>query len=165
VPGTTEEELTKGELRTMDCVDCHNRPSHRFAQTRERAVDTALQLGGIPSNLPYIRREAVQALRASYPDHETAARGIKAHLEEFYQKNHPDLVRAGDGRIAQAVAGVQRVYVLNVFPKMNVTFGTHPNHIGHGDDGGGCFRCHDEEHKTKDGRAIGQDCELCHKMQ
>jgi hypothetical protein len=165
VPGTTEEELKKGDLRTMDCVDCHNRPSHRFADSAERAVDTALQLGGIPSNLPYVRREAVAALKASYPDQEAAARGIKSRVEEFYAKNHPDLVKAGDGRIAQAVAGIQRVYALNVFPKMKLTFGTHPNHIGHGDDGGGCFRCHDEEHKTKEGKGISQDCELCHKAQ
>ena len=44
---------------------------------------------------------------------------------------------------------------------MKVTFGTYTNHIGH-TDAPGCFRCHDDDHTTKDGKAIGQDCETCH---
>ena len=163
--GASEAEIKKGELRTMDCVDCHNRPSHRFAQSPERAVDSALQVGAIPVNLPYVRREAVAVLKQQFPTREAADRAIKGHIEEFYAKNYPDLVKAGDGRIAQAVSATQRVYGINVFPKMNLAWGTHPNHIGHGDDGGGCFRCHDEEHASKDGKTLSQDCELCHKVQ
>jgi hypothetical protein len=44
---------------------------------------------------------------------------------------------------------------------MNVTWGTYPNHIGH-TESNGCFRCHDDEHKTRDGRTISQECTLCH---
>jgi hypothetical protein len=55
----------------------------------------------------------------------------------------------------------------NVFPAMDVTWGTYPNHIGHFDADGqmsetGCFRCHDEQHVSADGEAISQDCDLCH---
>jgi len=38
------------------------------------------------------------------------------------------------------------------------------NNIGHMDSPG-CFRCHDDSHKTKDGMAIGQDCETCHAIE
>ena len=154
----------RGDVRTMDCVDCHNRPSHRFAPTPERAVDLALQSGMLPRNLPFARREAVAALKGTYPSRQAADQSLKARLEEFYGKNYPDLVKAGDGRIAQAVAAVQRIHGLNVFPEMNLAWGTHPNHLGH-TFSAGCFRCHDGEHKAGDGRVIGQDCETCHKMQ
>jgi hypothetical protein len=162
--GTDVEALKRtGQLRTMDCVDCHNRPSHRFAPNAERAVDQALQNGALPRNLPYIRREAVAALKREFADVEAARIGIKAHLEAFYRSSYAGLVGASDGRIAQAVEGTQRIYSHNVFPRMKVTWGTHPSHLGH-DESPGCFRCHDEEHKGPGGRTIGQDCEACHKM-
>ena len=61
------------------------------------------------------------------------------------------------------MAAAQRLYARNVFPKMNVTWGTHINNLGH-TDFPGCFRCHDDEHKTADGRVIKQDCETCHEI-
>jgi hypothetical protein len=59
---------------------------------------------------------------------------------------------------------VQQLYATNVFPAMNVTWGTHANNLGH-TDSPGCFRCHDDQHKTSDGRVIRQDCDLCHDIQ
>ncbi|HKQ61596.1 MAG TPA: NapC/NirT family cytochrome c [Candidatus Polarisedimenticolaceae bacterium] len=163
VEGTNVQELERRERRTMDCVDCHNRPSHRFQATPERAVDGAIQQGRLPSNLPFVRREAVAALKTSYADRDAAEREIRSHLETFYAKSYPDLVQAGDGRIAQAVRGVQHVWQHSVFPRMNVSWGAHPNHIGH-TDSPGCFRCHDDLHKSADGRTIKQDCDLCHEL-
>ena len=61
------------------------------------------------------------------------------------------------------------LYERNVFPTMNVTWGTYANNVGHSDPGPspfpGCFRCHDENHKTKQGKAISQDCSLCHTIE
>jgi hypothetical protein len=151
------------EVRTMDCVDCHNRPSHRFAQTPERAVDAALWNQALPQTLPYVRRETVAALKETYADRATAEREIRARLEEFYAATYPDLMAKADPRIGQAVDGTLRIYTHNVFPAMKLTWGTHPNHLGH-TDSPGCFRCHDEEHTSKDGKAISQDCEACHRM-
>ena len=56
----------------MDCIDCHNRPSHDFLASPERAVDAALARGEIPAALPFVRRETVAALKETYPDRETA---------------------------------------------------------------------------------------------
>ena len=50
---------------------------------------------------------------------------------------------------------------------MNIKWGTYVNHIGHTPDMStevGCFRCHDEEHKAADGKAISQDCATCHSL-
>lgn len=159
VEGTSPAQLAAGQRRTMDCVDCHNRPAHRFASTPERAVDRALAQGALQADVPYVRREAVAALKAASGEREAVLVAIGERLQKFYRENYP----AVDGsRVARASAAVQDIYSHNIFPKMQLTFGTHPNHIGH-TDFPGCFRCHDDEHKAPDGRVISQDCELCHK--
>jgi hypothetical protein len=162
--GVPAEPQPEGELRTMDCVDCHNRPTHRFAPSVESAVDQALASGALPQNLPYVRREAVRVLEEEFQDRATAEQRIAERLQTFYETGYPDLVRAGDGRIAQAIGGTQRVYAHNVFPAMDVTWGTHPSHIGHSESEG-CFRCHDGGHAAPDGSVIRQDCDLCHTME
>jgi nitrate/TMAO reductase-like tetraheme cytochrome c subunit len=160
--GVPQEELDKLEQsRTMDCMDCHNRPSHAFFPSPERAVDAAIAGGELSRGLPFIRREAVAALKTNYADRPTAEREIAGHLTNFYRTSgkaiaQPDLERA--------IQATQRLYARNVFPGMNVTWGTYPNHIGHM-DAPGCFRCHDDNHKTRDGRVIKQDCDLCHQIE
>jgi hypothetical protein len=151
------------EVRTMDCVDCHNRPSHRFAPSPERAVDNAIFNGALPADLPFVRREAVAALEDTHASRADAEAAIRARLEKFYAASYPALAGAKDPRIERAVLGVQRLYSVNVFPSMKLQWGTHPSHLGH-TDSPGCFRCHDEEHRASSGRALSQDCELCHKM-
>jgi hypothetical protein len=46
---------------------------------------------------------------------------------------------------------------------MNVKWGTYPNNLGHMFFQG-CFRCHTDTLKAKDGTTINQDCERCHAM-
>jgi hypothetical protein len=162
--GVTEEQIARGERRQMDCVDCHNRPSHPFSPSPERAVDGAIARGEIPTALPFARRQAVETLKVAYPDRTTAEAQISHRLREFYGKNYASLVPAHGSEIDQLVRAAQRLYGRNVFPAMNVTWGTHINNLGH-TDFPGCFRCHDDQHKTADGRVIRQDCDLCHDMQ
>jgi len=162
-------EFTAGEggppsalRRSMDCVDCHNRPTHTF-QLPERALDEALAAGRLSPRLPWLKKTAAALLRAEYPDRDLALRRIPAALVDYYRQQHPDVYtsqREAVERSAQVVAGI---YERNVFPDMKVTWGTHPNHIGH-DDFPGCFRCHDDEHRSSDGRVISQDCEACHSI-
>src|SRR5688572_25335839 len=159
-PGTTPEQLAKGERRRMDCLDCHSRPAHSLAPTPERALNEALGRGLIPRELPFVRREALAAITPPYPDKEAALAAIATKLREFYKGNPP----ANAALVDRAVAATQDLWARNVFPKMKVTWGTYPNHISHIDTPG-CFRCHDDEHTTKDGRLIKQDCEMCHKEQ
>jgi hypothetical protein len=160
VDGTTPEQLAQLEHRVMDCMDCHNRPSHTFFPSPEKAVDAAIASGEL-SKLPFIRRETVAALKASHPDRETAEREIAGRLTNFYRASGKPISQQD---LERAIQAAQRLYSRNVFPKMNVTWGSYPNNIGHM-DAPGCFRCHDDGHKTKDGRVIKQDCELCHKME
>ncbi|HYN10884.1 MAG TPA: NapC/NirT family cytochrome c [Vicinamibacterales bacterium] len=164
VDGVTPEDLAKGERRRMDCVDCHNRPSHRFDATADKAVNRALSMSEMPSTLPFIKREATAALKATYPTQTAAADSIAARLREFYRLNYTDIYMGRRQEVERAVSGTQQLYRRNIFPSMNITWGTYANNIGHMDFPG-CFRCHDDSHKTKDGKTIGQDCALCHSIQ
>jgi len=147
-----------GETRRMDCLDCHTRPAHTFSPTVESAVDRAMAAGEIPRTLPFVHREAIAALKAEYPSQSAATEGIKQHLMGFYKDR-------SDGAVQQAVAATTRLYTTNVFPSMKITWGTYQSQMGHSQLTG-CFRCHDDEHKTRDGKAaIRQDCALCHKEQ
>jgi len=153
-------QLAEGEQRQMDCMDCHNRPTHAF-ELPERALDRALAEGRVSPQLPYIKKKGIEVLRAEYPDRDTANRRIAEGLGEFYRTSYPDAYRQHRSAIESAVTEVQAIYRRNVFPAMKVAWGTYPNNIGH-EDFLGCFRCHDDSHKRADGRAITQDCNACH---
>ena len=157
VEGTKPEDLAGGERRTMDCIDCHNRPAHTFEPSPERAVDTAIAGGYLPRTLPFARREAVAALKDEYASGEDARRGIDARLRKAFASH------ASDPALPRTISAVQEIYGRNVFPAMKVTWGTYPNNIGH-TFANGCFRCHDDSHKASDGSVIKQDCESCHAM-
>lgn len=154
----------RGESREMDCIDCHNRPSHVYLQA-EAALDRKLLEGIIPRQLPFIKRQALAAVHAEYPSGVAAQTGIAAALTDWYQANHAELVRQQPQLLAQAISGTQEAYAQNVFPEMNLGWGTYVNHVGHGPDFDiGCFRCHDDRHAAADGRTISGDCNTCHTL-
>jgi hypothetical protein len=157
--GVTASQLAGRPLQQMDCMDCHNRPAHTFFFTPQRAVDSAIAEGRLPRELPFVRREALAAVTATYVDRTAALAAIAARLRGFYTSRgdiEPALVR-------RAVTATQDVWSTNLFPAMSVAWGTYPNHIGHVDSPG-CFRCHDDSKKSADGKVISQDCELCHTL-
>jgi nitrate/TMAO reductase-like tetraheme cytochrome c subunit len=164
---STESKATPAELaafprRKMDCMDCHNRPTHAF-QMPERAVDDAITAGRISAKLPFIKKEAVAALKVEYPDRETASQKIPAAIADFYRAKYPAVYQTERASVETAAEQVKAIYLRNVFPDMKVTWGTHPNNIGH-EDFLGCFRCHDGKHKSADGRIINDDCSACHQV-
>ena len=165
-PAADSPEAAKAaEWRTMDCVDCHNRPTHVYRDPA-RELDDAILDRRIDPSLPFVRREGLKALQADYASHDAARAGIAKAISGFYAASYPQL--AADKKEAVAAAGraLGDIWAWNVFPAMNVKWGTYPNHLGHPDMSGeiGCFRCHDESHKTADGKTISQDCGLCHSL-
>jgi hypothetical protein len=155
----TPEDLAKPG-RIMDCVDCHNRPTHTFLPVAE-AVDQALSQDQISPSIPYIKKKAVEVLQTAYPDRETARQQIRATLTAFYQAQYADFYQKQKSAIDRSIEQVENLYLRNIFPAMKVTWGTYPNNIGHMNTPG-CFRCHDGSHTSKDGRSINQDCDSCH---
>jgi hypothetical protein len=146
----------------MDCIDCHNRPTHIYRMPASE-IDQALQEGLIDRTLPYVRREGLRLMRETYPTAEAAASEITRDLEEFYAANYPELSTARHADITDAGRRMGELHNRNVFPKMKVTWGAYPNHLGHADFPG-CFRCHDDEHLSEDGETISQDCSTCHTL-
>jgi hypothetical protein len=158
----TQQQLDKGDHRVMDCVDCHNRPTHAF-DLPENAVDKQMSGGQISTGLPYIRKKAVEVLKVNYPNRDVAQQSIAREIDKFYQTNYPAIYQAQRTVVEQAGAEVAKIYLRNVFPDMRVTWGTHPNNIGH-NDSPGCFRCHDGSHTSADGQTIPNDCSTCHQI-
>src|SRR6202167_1054134 len=158
----TKEQLDRGEHRVMDCLDCHNRPAHA-SETPENAVDKQMSIGRISSDLPYIRKKAVEVLKVNYTTREVAQQTITREISAFYQTNYTEIDRAKRTLVEQAGQEVANIYLRNIFPDMRVTWGTHPNNLGH-TDFPGCFRCHDGSHNSADGRTITNDCAACNQI-
>ena len=159
--GASAQSVARLPRYQMQCVDCHNRPTHAF-ELPERAVDRALGLGQLSVTLPFIKKKAVELLKAKYSSNEEASRMIPAALARFYQQSYPAISLQRSGDIADAGAAIAAIYNRNVFPDLKVTWGTYPNNLGH-TDFPGCFRCHDGSHSTTDRKmTITQDCNACH---
>jgi hypothetical protein len=158
----TQQQLAQGEHRDMDCVDCHNRPTHAFDMP-ESAVDKQMSLGRISPELPYIRKKAVEVLKVDYPTRDVAQQRIVDEFNNFYRTNYPEIYQTRRTLVQQAGEEVASIYLRNIFPDMRLTWGTHPNNLGH-NDSPGCFRCHDGSHTSADGQTITNDCSACHEV-
>ncbi|HWB32957.1 MAG TPA: NapC/NirT family cytochrome c [Acidobacteriaceae bacterium] len=152
-----------GTVRTMDCIDCHNRAAHSFS-TPEEALNKEMNAGTPSSSLPFVHKQALALLKADYASQDEAVQKITAGLDSFYQSQYPAVWSGQRAQIDQAAKAISTIYTNNVFPFMKVTWGTHPNNIGH-NTYVGCFRCHDGSHSTKDGKTtITNDCTACHNL-
>ena len=151
-----------GKPHVMDCIDCHNRAAHSF-ETPEQALNRDLGAGTPSPLLPFIHKEGLELLKANYSSEEEAQTKIVAGLSKFYQDQYPEVWSAQRSQIDQAAKMLTTIYSRNVFPFMKVTWGAHPNNIGH-NDYPGCFRCHDGSHNAKDGKSITNDCTTCHNL-
>jgi hypothetical protein len=144
--------------RAMDCMDCHNRPSHVFLAP-ETAVDRAMEGRSISPRLPWVKRIAVDTLTKGYAPGQDVRQAIRESIETYYAKNHPGV--ASRTAIDSAVSSITRIYEQNVFPWMRVDWASYPNNIGHR-NWPGCFRCHDGNHRTSSGKTLVNTCSVCH---
>ena len=156
------ELLAHGERRLMDCMDCHDRPSHTF-HLPEEAVDTEMTAGRISPSLPFVHKVSIGLLTRKYASRLEAETEIPENLRAYYRKNYFAIYNSQRSEIEQAAKALVYIYDGNVFPAINVTWGTYANNLGH-TDFPGCFRCHDGDHKSKDGQVIQQDCSTCHNL-
>ena len=158
----TEEELAALEVREMDCMDCHNRPSHDY-HSPFSFINDAITAGKISKDLPEIKYKAMEVLAYEYPTTDSAMRFIAQDIDAYYADNYPEIYDTNHALIEQAIAGIQEEFKLNIFPEMKVTWKVYHNNIGHLEFNG-CFRCHNDKHSTSEGRTISMDCNLCHSI-
>jgi hypothetical protein len=155
----SELEIDEAEVREMDCIDCHNRATHIVRHPGD-AVDEAMSNGDLPSDLPFLKQQAMAVLEERYDD-DAQAREALDGIVDYYRQEHPDLYAEQQQRIQSAVERLWQIYNATHFPYMNVYWFTYPNNIGH-DEFPGCWRCHDGKHITQDDEAIRLECNLCH---
>ena len=156
----TRDQIDKAAKRNMDCVDCHNRPTHIYVPP-DLSVDRGMLAGSIDPTLPYVKQQGVQVLTAEYKSSDEARKAIAENILKFYQDKYPQIASSKADRVNKAVAELQRIYSTTFFPEMKVNWKTHPNNVGHFYFNG-CFRCHDGNHVSKDGKVISKDCNACH---
>jgi nitrate/TMAO reductase-like tetraheme cytochrome c subunit len=156
----TKEQIAKADKRNMDCVDCHNRPTHIYTSP-EVSIDQSFTAHRLDISLPFLKQQAVAALTGKYDTTPAAMQGIAKTIEDFYTNKYPDLAQSKRPEIQGAIAELQRIYKLTFFPEMKLDWRTHPNNIGHFYFNG-CFRCHDDNHVSPEGKVIPKNCDLCH---
>lgn len=156
----SEKKMAAAEVRGMDCMDCHNRPSHHYA-TPQEFVDHAMISGEIPADLPFIKKVAMDLFIDPYDTKDTAIHTIRTVTKEYYAENMPDILETREADIEKAIEGMIKGYSENIFPAMLASWDEYPSHIGH-KTYNGCFRCHDDMHKSEDGKVIRKDCNICH---
>lgn len=157
-----DSEAQENELRTMDCVDCHNRATHIY-EDPERAIDEMIADGRIDNSLPAIKELALKAISPIYADADAADAGIDNTIRRTYAREYRRETASKQREIDEAIAALQAAHRRNIHHRMNVVWGTYPDHRGHEKDGG-CFRCHNPEMVDADGHAISYDCTLCHSI-
>ena len=156
----SEDMLDTMKIRTMDCIDCHNRPSHIY-NPPAFFVNNALVSGDIPQSLPEIKLLSMEICSEIFPTKDSAETYIEESILEFYTDNYPEIVDTNYSLVERAIAGLKKEFNKNIFPEMKVRWDAYPNNIGHLEFNG-CFRCHTDEHVAATGEIISKDCNLCH---
>lgn len=153
----------KYPARVMDCIDCHNRPSHIYKDPL-KFINEGMVQGLIDPGLPFIKKAAAEACLKTYASTADALKGLSEAVRGFYTGKYAALVKGRPERVEKAASAVVEAYLKNIFPDMKALWSAYPDNIGHLGSPG-CFRCHDGQHASAEGRVIGNSCDLCHAIQ
>lgn len=156
----SDSMLALSTPRQMDCIDCHNRPSHNY-NSPPVYFDRAMLTGAISQNIPFFKKAAMGILRESFTDKDSALIKIRESITAFYKSDYKEFYAEYKDLIDSSVIAVQKAFSINTFPAMKVTYDNYPEHIGHLESDG-CFRCHNDAFIAEDGSKISRDCNLCH---
>lgn len=166
LPPDSAKDTPSLESRTMDCIDCHNRPTHAYDGAPQYALNFAFESGLLDANVRWLRAVSEPLLAREDRNRDSAEGEYRAELAAAYDAQHPE-AKPDAAALDKAAAGLAELYRRNIWPNMKIGWDTYPTHLGHrGDDGDmrGCFRCHDDEHATKEGKSLSQDCDMCHEF-
>jgi hypothetical protein len=153
--------IDESQLVTMDCITCHNRVSHNF-RSPDATVDSAIERGLIASDIPFIRKKAIEVLSVEYDSAQAAMDAIAA-LEQYYEETASDYYWDNTDKVVAAIEAIQDIYNQTVFVDQDVDWTTHLNNLGH-INSPACFRCHDGKHLDSEQEAIRLECNLCHSI-
>jgi hypothetical protein len=152
--------ISASSTRTMDCIDCHNRPSHNY-NSPTVYFDKVMLTGEVSKNIPFFKKVTMGILRETFSNNDSALLKIKESITGFYKSGYNDFYSNNKDLIDNSVVTIQKAFSQNTFPRMKVSYDNYPEHIGHLESDG-CFRCHNGTFKADNGRIITRDCNLCH---
>lgn len=152
--------LSVSQTRSMDCIDCHNRPSHNY-KSPPVYFDNAMLTGAISKDIPFIKKVSMGILRDTFTNKDTALMKINDGITSFYKTSFSEYYAKNQTTIDKSISAIQKAFSENTFPKMKVTYDRYPEHIGHLESDG-CFRCHNDAFIAADGTKISRNCNLCH---
>jgi hypothetical protein len=155
----SEAEIAAAPKRTMECVDCHNRPTHIY-RSADDELDEMFNLWPDLQKVPFLKKASGEVLAMRFSEEAIQSKAIREALLDWYRR-HPE-ENADPALLAQAAQHVQEIYARNVWPRMNIEWGTYPNYIGHSTADPGCLRCHGNNHLNSEGKAVSADCRMCH---
>jgi nitrate/TMAO reductase-like tetraheme cytochrome c subunit len=156
----TDDQIEKATKRKMDCIDCHNRPTHIYLSPN-KAVDQSLDAKKLDLSLPFVKMKAVEVLSQTYGSSDEALAAIATNFDGFYKTTYPEIYASKKKSVDDGVAELQRIFSTYFFPEMKTDWSSQINNIGHY-NAQGCFRCHDGQHFSKEGAPIRNDCTICH---
>ncbi|NVN95698.1 MAG: NapC/NirT family cytochrome c [Bacteroidetes bacterium] len=154
------DAISKMESRGMDCMDCHNRPSHEY-RSPSKYINTLLASQPQLASIPWLKSAVMDAVKVPYSTTDSAANEIKNKIIKYYKEQYPAIYKKNGKEILSAIEEIKTVYFKNTFPEMKVDYSVYPRHIGHLESNG-CFRCHNDKFKSPTGKKISKDCNLCH---
>lgn len=157
MPDTTNPEI---EIRSFDCMDCHNRPSHKFAAPAT-SLNLALSTRMISPTLPYIRQVGLDLLNTIYENREQAQAAIDTGLLAYYRTNYPEVATSQNAEITKATQTLKAIYAENFFPEMKTDYRARETNLSHFVNDG-CFRCHSGNMVSEQGDTISSACTTCH---
>jgi hypothetical protein len=156
----SDSTISASSARTMDCIDCHNRPSHKY-RSPSVYFDKIMLTNAVGKEIPFIKKTAMGILRNNFPTKDTALMQIREGIINYYKSGFSEFFEKNQAKIDQSIVSLQKAYSQNSFPGMKVTYDVYPDHIGHLESEG-CFRCHNDSFRSDNGRKITRDCNLCH---
>lgn len=156
----TDSLLKSSAIRRLDCIDCHNRPSHVY-NVPNKVVNAFMKFGKIDKSIPYIKSVAVQTLESGHISQEHSLKDINDAVLGYYRSHYPEVVTTKYNSLIKSIKSMNTIFKNNYFPNMKVSWRKYPNNIGHLYSKG-CFRCHDNKHVSPEGKVLGSDCNICH---
>lgn len=152
--------LASSAPRTMDCVDCHSRPAHRYG-TPVELVNRALDHGDLSPAMPEIKVKGLELLAASYETEEQAVEAITTELRTFYDQEYPEYEQDHPGAVESATAVLTSLFRSNMFPEMKTRWDSTHDNSSHWVYNG-CFRCHAGNMVSAEGDSVSFACTTCH---
>jgi hypothetical protein len=137
----------------MDCLDCHNRPTHIF---RSPSGEPRAGRGLDRHRLSFVKNKAVELLAGEYTSKPEGSPPSRRDCGRSTRRSSPRSPRQRAEVIERAAAEVQDIYRRSSFPSMKVRWDA--GHL----DSRGCFRCHEADHRSVDDRTLERGCDTCH---